>query len=127
MQIRQEYKTLAASFLIIAVIAVLCFLIPQVVNFGTISSQEVDELLYKQLEEYVRAYEDDPGLWNIFTIAKTNPDELTVADRQAYLAHERKLIRGWEVAWTFNYNGYFDGDRYSVWDSWYIDEIRRRP
>jgi len=126
-QIRKEYITVAAIFLVVAVIAVLWFLISRIENFGTISSQEVDEILYRQLDEYVQAYEEDPGLAQIFTTALTNPDELTAADRQAYLTYERKFFIGWEVAWTYYYHGYFDGDRYSVWDSWFVDEFRRRP
>jgi hypothetical protein len=91
-QIRQEYKTLAAIFLIIAAIAFLLILIPQAENFGAISSQEVDEYLYEKLDEYVRLYEEDPSLANIFNTAITNPDELTVTDRQTYLTLERKLF-----------------------------------
>jgi len=117
----------AAFLLIIAVIAALWFLIPRVESFWAISSQEVDEILYKQLDEYLQEYVEDPGLANIFNAAVTNPDELTVADRQIYLAYERKFFSGWEVAWTYNYHGYFDSDRHSEWNSWYISEFRRRP
>jgi len=126
-QIRQEHIFLSAIFLIVAVIAVLLLLIPQTENFGTISSDEVDDYLYKKLDEYVAAYEEDSRLTNIFTTAITNPDELSVSDRQTYLALERKLFSGWEIAWTYKREGYFGGDRYSEWDSWYIDEVRRRP
>jgi len=126
-QIRQEHKTLAAIFLIVAATAVLLLLIPRTENFGAISSHEVDEYLYKKLDEYVRPYEEDPSLANIFTTAITNPDELSVADRQTYLALERKLFSGWEVAWSYKNDGYFRGDRYDEWDSWYIAEVSRRP
>jgi len=113
--------------LIIAVFAALLLLIPQAENFGTISSQEVDEYLYKKLDEYVRPYDEDPSLANIFNTAITNPDEPTVTDRQTYLALERKLFSGWEIAWSYRNEGYLDGHRFDEWDSWYIDEIRRRP
>lgn len=126
-QIRQEHKKLAAIFLIFAVIAVLLLLIPQTEKFGTISSREVDEHLYNKLDEYVRPYEEDSSLADIFTTALTNPDELSVTDRQVYLALERKLFSGWEIAWTYREEGYFDDHRYSEWNSWYIDEVRRRP
>jgi hypothetical protein len=126
-QIRQEHKFLAAFFLIIAVFAVLLLLIPRAENFATISSQEVDEYLYKKLDEYVRPYDEDPSLANIFNTAITNPDELTATDRQTYLTLERKLFSGWEIAWSYRNEGYLDGHRFDEWDSWYIDEIRRRP
>ena len=57
----------------------------------------------------------------------TNPNELSVTDRQTYLALERKLFSGWEITWTYKHEGYFDGHRYDEWDSWYVDEVRRRP
>jgi len=126
-QIRQEHKTLAAIFLIIAVAAVLLLLIPRTENFGTISSDEVDDYLYAKLDEYVRPYEEDPRLADIFTTAISNPDELSASDRQTYLALERRFFSGWEIAWTYRHEGYFGGDRYSEWDSWYIAEVRRRP
>ena len=116
-QIRQEHKTLAAIFLIFAAIAVLLLLIPRAENFGAISSHEVDEYLYEKLDEYVRPYEDDPSLANIFNTAITDPDELTVTDRQTYLALERKLFSGWEIAWSYRNEGYFDGHRFDEWDS----------
>ena len=124
---RQEHKTLAAIFLIIAVLAVLLLLIPRTGNFGTISSDEVDDYLYAKLDEYVRPYDEDPNLANLFTKAMTNPNDLSTTDRQTYLALERKLFSGWEIAWTYKREGYFGGDRYSEWDSWYIAEVRRRP
>lgn len=126
-QIRQEHLLLSAILVIFAVVAVLLFLIPRTESFGTISSEEVDDYLYKKLDEYVRAYEDDPKLVNIFTTAITNPDELSVTDRQTYLALERKLFSGWEIAWTYQREGYFGDDRYREWDSWYIGEVMRRP
>lgn len=126
-QMRQEHKTLAAIFLIIAVLAVLLLLIPRTGNFGTISSDEVDDYLYAKLDEYVRPYDEDPNLANLFTKAMTNPNDLSTTDRQTYLALERKLFSGWEIAWTYKREGYFGGDRYSEWDSWYIAEVRRRP
>ena len=126
-QIRQEHKILAAFFLVIAVFAVLLLLIPRADNFATISSQEVDESLYKKLDEYVRPYDENPSFANIFNTAITNPDELTVTDRQTYVTLERKLFSGWEIAWSYRNEGYLDGHRFDEWDSWYIDEIRRRP
>lgn len=126
-QIRQEHKILAAFFLVIAVFAVLLLLIPQTEKFTTLSSQEVDEYLYKKLDEYVRPYDEDPALADIFATAITNPDELTAPDRQLYVDLERKLFSGWEIAWSYRNDGYLDSQRYNDWDSWYINEVRRRP
>ena len=126
-KIRQEYMTVAAMFVAIAFFAVLLFLIPLTENYGSINSQEVDDYLYKKLDEYARAYEGDPDLAKLFITAMRNPDELTPTERHTYLAIERKFFNGWELAWTYRYEGYFDDHRYSKWDSWYIDELRRRP
>jgi hypothetical protein len=126
-QIRKEYKVLAALILIVAVYVVLLLLIPRSDTFGTISSHEVDEYLFEKLDEYVRPYEEDPNLANIFTIALNNPDALTASDRQIYLDLERKLFSGWETAWSYKNEGYFDTSRYDEWDSWYANEVRRRP
>lgn len=126
-QIRQEYKALAAIVAMIAVVASVWFLFPRAEGFGAISSREVDRILYKHLDEYKRTYSDDPQLARIFSTAINNPDLLSPADREIYLAREREFFGGWEVAWIYRDAGYFDNDRYKLWDTWYIEEARRRP
>jgi len=127
MQMRQEYLVSTAIFLTVAAVAVLWFLIPRVDNFGAISSSEVDRILYNRLDEYERAYEENAELQAIVTTALSNPDALTPAERQTYLVHERKFLAGWETALAYRTAGYFDPDRFEVWDEWYISEVMRRP
>lgn len=124
MQIRREYILLTA---ILVAIAAVVFLIPRVENIGTISSSEVDQILYARLNEYERVYNENLDLNRIVTEALTNPAKLTHEDRQIYLMHERKFLAGWEAAFTYATAGHFDADRFEVWDAWYISELKRRP
>jgi len=126
-QIRQEYKSLAAIIVVIAAVASFWYLFPQVDNLGGISSREVDRILYKHLDDYKRAYSEEPRLATIFATAISDPDALTAADRQLLLATEKEFFSGWEVAWIYKDAGYFDNERFSLWDAWYAEEARRRP
>ena len=126
-RIRQEYILLSAVASIIAVIGVLWYLIPRVENFDTISSREIDNLLYRHVDRYEGAFEATPELDAIFDMAIRAPEKLTAEDRQLFLGQERKFIGGWEAAWEHNTAGYLDSDRFKVWDEWYVSEIKRRP
>lgn len=123
----QRMYTLAATIGMISLVAVLWYLIPRAQNFGVISSDEVDDLLYERLDAYEQALANDVGLANAVQAALTEPESLTEADRQRYISHERRFFSGWEVAWEHHSAGYFEPRRFHIWDNWYVAETNRRP
>jgi len=92
-----------------------------------ISSAEVGDILYERLDEYNRAILEDPAIATIITTAERSPGELSEENRDIYLAYQRAFFDGWEAAMIYNDQGLFDADRWNVWDTWHIDEVRRRP
>ena len=126
-QKNRDNRTFAAIVLAFATLVALFFLAPRVQNKETISSREVENILYKRVDEYNRAVREVPGMAEIVVTAETNPDELTEVDRQLYLTYQLKFFDGWEAAWNYNNAGYFDAGSWNKWNSRYIGEARLRP
>ena len=112
---------------IVVVLVAIVYGLPQATSLWSISSNEVDDLLYENLADYRDEFNNTPGLPDIFRQALTSPDQLTDEERSLYLEHERKFFSGWETAYTYGDAGYLDRERYTVWDNWYRDELKRRP
>ncbi len=126
-QSHQDLITYGATFGIISVVAVLWFLIPRVENFGSISSDEIEHLLYQRISGYEQTFRNTPDLAALLNQAMTDPEHMTLEERREYLSHERRFFGGWEAAFEHNSNGHLDAERFRVWDEWYVTELRRRP
>lgn len=126
-QNQQRIYTVLVSTGAIVLVAVLLYLIPIAHNFGAISSDEVDDLLYERLASYELALQNDPLLADIIRTALTAPELLDDEDRSLYVSHERRFFSGWEVAWEHHSAGYFEPQRFDIWDAWYVEETHRRP
>ena len=120
-------KALAATTKIIATLAALLILAPVIKNVNTVRSSEIDALLYKYLDEYNSAIREDTDMAGIIVSAETDPDALTEANKQIYLAYQKKFFDEWEVAWTYHRAGQLDGDRWDTWNTWFVEEAIRRP
>ena len=126
-QNQQRINTLLITTGAIILVAMLLYLIPRAQNFGSISSDEVDDLLYERLASYELALQSDPVLAGIIRKALTAPDTLDDEDRDLYVSYERRFFSGWEIAWEHHSAGYFEPQRFNVWDAWYVEETHRRP
>ena len=124
---RQEYRMLAAITATAVVTVTLLYIQPRVSDIGAISSRQVDNMLYRRLDEYQQAYRESTHLQAIVTTALTSPADLDSDERRIYIDHERRFFGGWEAAWEHHLEGHLDAERFSVWDNWYIAETRRRP
>ena len=121
-----ENEIVAAVVVTVTIFAVLIALAYRYQDIR-ISSSEVGDILYARVAEYNRAILEEPGVAMIITTAETIPGGLSEENRMIYLAHQRTFFDGWEAALNYNDAGLFDADRWSVWNSWYVDEVRRRP
>jgi hypothetical protein len=59
-------------------------------------------------------------LREIVTKALTSPGNLCNDERRIYIEQERMFFSGWEAAWEQHVEGYFDEERFNVWDEWYV-------
>jgi hypothetical protein len=120
-------NTFAAFAKITVAIAALLVLAPVIQKANTVSSSEVDSLLYKYLDRYNNAVREEPGLAEIIVSAETNPDLLTEQNKKIYLDYQRKFFDKWEVAWTYHRAGQLELERWDTWNSWFVAEAMRRP
>ena len=123
----RERITLATIVLTTIAFAALIALFPRLRNIETISSGDIDQILYERLDHYNEAIRGMPGLADIILAAENNPDHLTEVDRQVYLGYQRKFFDSWETAWAYNNAGSFDADRWNAWNFWFVNETKRRP
>lgn len=100
---------------------------PELIIFESIAGSEVEEMLYERVEKHNQAIEKNPALTKIVTIARTDPLLLADEELEIFLANERRLFGGWEIAWHRYHAGHLSKDRWKVWDQWFIDEARRCP
>lgn len=117
-----------AAITVTAVVTVsLLYLGPRIADFGALSSRQIDNMLFRRLDEYQRAYQESSDLQAIVTTALTDPSHLDSDERRIYTDHEKRFFGGWEAAWEYHLEGRLDSERYNVWNRWYVAEARRRP
>ena len=124
-QVRINNRVTTTGTLIL--VALLLYFVPRVQNPGSISTYEIDDLIYEILASYELTLQNDPALTNVIKRALTAPESLDDDERILYVSHERRFFSGWEVAWEHHSAGYFEPQRFKVWDAWYVEETRRRP
>ena len=116
--------TIAGSVLVLTLTVIW---LPKADQLWSISSDEVDELLYRHLDEYQLAIDRSPELSTAVNKALTSPDALSDKEINLYLNHERRFFGGWEMAFNYGEGGHLDSDRFDIWDDWYRTEMARRP
>ena len=111
----------------VLVLALAVIWLPRADSLWSISSTEVDDLLYRSLDDYQRAIERSDELRMIMQKALTAPDTLSGDERAMYVSHERRFFNGWEMVFNYGDGGYLSEERFQVWDNWYRAEFERRP
>ena len=115
---------ITGSVLILTLVAVW---LPKADRLWSISSSEVDDLLYRNLDDYQQTIDRSEFLQAVMRKALTAPDTLNDEESMAYIEHERRFFTGWEMVFNYGEGGYLEADRFEVWDSWYRSEMERRP
>lgn len=124
---RKYSHLLAAASKVAAAIAVVAILAPVLRNLNTISSDEVETLLYKYLDRYNARILSMSDTAELIMSAETDPTMLSVEERRRYLLFQRKFFDQWEAARTYYRADQLAAERWQVWNSWFIAETRRRP
>ena len=93
----------------------------------TLSSKEVNALLFERVQELNSMLIQSPDLAGIVIQAETDSDSLTPDSRLRYLAYQHVFFDSWELAWLYRDDGILDDTTWQEWDSWFIEEARHRP
>jgi hypothetical protein len=123
------FKLMAIGVIAIALpaIPIIFLFAPEMIIIESITSGEVEEILYERVEKHNQAIEKNPALTKIVVVARTDPHLLADEELEIFLANERRLFGGWEIAWHRYQTGHLSKDRWKIWDQWFIDEARRCP
>jgi hypothetical protein len=114
----------ATSVLVLTLIAVW---LPRADRLWSISSNEIDELLYRNLDDYQSAIDRSEYMQQVMRKALTEPATLSDDEKILYVELEHRFFGGWEMVFNYGEGGYLAEDRFATWDSWYRSEMERRP
>lgn len=110
----------------LAVVATLLYAASEFRRSQTLTSTDVQHLLYDRMLEMDRLLIESRDLAVIQVTVASHPDELTPADRARHLAYEHIFYDSWELAWTAHADGVLDEAAWRDWAGWFTAEARRR-
>jgi len=126
----EKFQTWAAIAEIVSAIAIVISLLYVGYEFRrtqTLSSNEVDTLLFERVREMNTMLIQHPDLADLVLVARDRPDEMSEADRIRYLAYQHVFFDSWEVAWIYHEDGILEDATWKEWDDWFAAEAGRRP
>lgn len=126
----EKLPTYAAIAEVVSAIAIVISLLYVGYEFrrtGTLSSNEVDTLLFERVREMNTMLIENSDLAELVLLARDHPGELSDADRLRYLAYQHVFFDSWEVAWLYHQDGILEDETWQEWDDWFASEARHRP
>jgi hypothetical protein len=126
----ERVQTWAAVAEIVSAIAIVISLLYVGYEFrraGTLSSNEVDTLLFERVREMNAMLIQEPDLASLVLLARDGPAEMSEADQLRYVAYQHIFFDSWEVAWLYHEDRVLDDVTWKEWDDWFVAEARRRP
>lgn len=127
-QSRLAYWTSFAEIVsAVAIVISLLYVAYEFRRSETLSSKEVNTMLFERVREQNSMIIESPDLARIVIQATTNPTSLSAEDRLRYLAYQHVFFDSWEVAWLYHEDGILDEPTWREWDAWFTGEARGRP
>lgn len=123
----QAYASLAEVVSAAAIIVSLLYVGYEFRRTGTLTSREVDVILFERSRQANRLLIEASDLADIVVTAETAPETLSPPDRRRFLAYQHDFFDSWEIAWYYREDGILDEATWSDWDEWFTTEARRRP
>lgn len=121
------YASLAEIVSALAIIVSLLYAANEFRRAQTLSSREVDVILFERQRAANSALVESSGLAAIVAAAESDPEALSRADRLRYLAYQHNFFDSWELAWSYWTDGILDQPTWREWDAWFTAQARRRP
>jgi hypothetical protein len=123
----QSYAAIAEVLGAFAIVVSLIYAGYELRRSSTISSLEVEMLLYEREREHNAVLFETRDMAEIVILAGGAADELQGADRLRYLEYEHDFLDSWEIAFTYHTDGILDDESWSGWDSWFSQQMRNLP
>jgi len=126
---RISLRTAVSAAEIITALAVVISLLYAATEFRrsrTLTSTDVQTILYARMLEMDRLLIENGELADILIAVATGAQPLTPGDTVRYLAYEHIFYDSWELAWIAHDDGVLEDDAWEGWNAWFVAEAKRR-
>ena len=123
----QTIVSLAEIASAVAVVISLLYLANDFRRSQTLTSTDVETLLYDRMLEMDRLLIESSELAGILVQAAEDAGGLSPVDRGRFLAYEHILYDSWELAWVSHADGVLETSAFEDWNAWFARSARRRP
>ena len=105
----QVYASLAEIVSAVAIIISLLYVAYEFRRTETLSSNEVDIMIFERVREANTMLIENGELARIVIQANSRPEALSESDRLRYLAYQHIFFDRWETAWIYYQDGILGG------------------
>lgn len=119
--------SLAEIISAVAVVVTLLYAANEFRRSRTLTSTDVQTILYDRMLEMDRLVIEGEGMGGILVRASEGLETLTSADSTRFLAFEHVFYDSWELAWIAYNDGVLEDRAWEDWNGWFREEASRRP
>lgn len=123
----QTAVSLAEIISALAVVATLLYAANEFRRSRTLTSTDVQTILYDRMLEMDRLLIETDGMAAILVRASEAAERLTSEDSTRFLAFEHVFYDSWELAWIAYNDGVLEDRAWEDWNGWFREEASRRP
>ena len=121
------WTSIAEFISAIAIVISLLYVAYEFRRSETLSSKEVDTMLFERVRELNTMMIESPDLARIVINATNDPESLSPENRLRFLAYQHVFFDSWEMAWLYHEDDILDAETWQSWNSWFVNEARLRP
>lgn len=123
----QTVVALAEIVTAVAVVVSLLYAASEFRRSRTLTSTDVETILYERMLEMDRLLIENAYLAEVRVVLAEQPESLTPADRERFLAYEHIFYDSWELAWIAREDDVLNEEAWNDWNGWFVAEAQRRP
>lgn len=122
----QTVVGLAEIVTAVAVVVSLLYAASEFRRSRTLTSTDVETILYERMLEMDRLLIENADLAGLHAKLAEQPESLTLAERERFLAYEHIFYDSWELAWTAHEDEVLNEEAWADWNGWFVVAAGRR-
>ena len=122
----QSYASIGEIISAVAIVVSLIYAGYEFRQSETLSSREVETLLFERFREMNQLEIQTPGLAEVLIAGVADPAALSPGDRRRFETFERGFYNNWEIAWYYHRDGILDAATWNDWDSYFQQSVQER-
>ena len=123
----QIYALIAEIISAVAIVVSLLLVAYQLDQSNTVSSLDVDMILYERGLERSRLIMENPDLASILARDSSSTKTFSAQDKLRYLEFYSVMFNTWEIGWYYREKGILSEESWQEWDQWFISETLKLP